>query len=155
MTFDGMARGGAQRVLRKIANDLEAAAVLAERQIEDEETPVEFIKIAEEKWRSNDGQLELRRRRFRQGTDIDLYLDGCHIKKFYTDGEIGAGLGGPETVHVLNIFPEQARTEVGATTYGPILRAYVRAAEPAYHGRPQTVEFDPRRAARLDGSHGT
>lgn len=47
LTFDGMARGGAQRVLRQLAKDLEAAAVLAEREIKDNETPVEFVKVAD------------------------------------------------------------------------------------------------------------
>jgi hypothetical protein len=95
-TFDGMARGGAQRVLQQLAKDLEAAALFAECEIRLDESPVELVQVAEQAWSSTDGLLELRRKLIRQGTLIDLYVDGRQIKQFYMDAEIGYGLEGPE-----------------------------------------------------------
>jgi hypothetical protein len=151
-TFDGMARGGAQRVLQQLAKDLEAAALFAECEIRLDESPVELVQVAEQAWSSTDGLLELRRKLIRQGTLIDLYVDGRQIKQFYMDAEIGYGLEGPESVHVFDITPEQAQTEVAGTTYGAILRAYVRAAEATYGNRPNTIDFNPRRANALADS---
>lgn len=151
-TFDGMARGGAQRVLQQLAKDLEAAAVLAERRIKPDESTIELVQVDTRVWRSNDGHFEFRSTSMRQGTMVDLYVDGSRIVDFFMAIDFNQDLEGEEIVYVFDILPEKAQTKVGQTTYGALLQAYVRVAEAKSDGRSRTVDFNPSRACRIGES---
>lgn len=151
-TFDGMARGGAQRVLQQLAKDLEAAAVLVERRIKPDESPIELVQVDKNVWRSSDGNFELRSTLIRQGTMVGLYVDSSRVMNFFMAIDFNKDLEGEEIVYVFDISPEKAQTKVGETTYGALLQAYVRFAEAKPDGRPRTVDFNPSRSCRIGES---
>jgi hypothetical protein len=124
-TFDGMARGGAQRVLQQLAKDLEAAAVLEECRVKPDESSIELVKVDAHAWRSKEGHLELRSASIRQGTLIDLCMDSSRVRQFFMAIDFDRGLEGPEIVYAFDISPEEAQTKVGGTTYGVLLQAYM------------------------------
>ena len=151
-TFDGMARGGAQRVLQQLAKDLEAAAVLVERRIKPDESPIELVQADKNVRRSSDGNFELRSTVIRQGTMVGLYVDSRRVMNFFMAMDFNKDLEGEEIVYVFDILPEKAQTKVGETTYGALLQAYVRVAEAKSDGRSRTVDFNPSRACRIGES---